>query len=173
MATPESTTTPASPALARNIQFDRATRDYAMFLDGDLVGFARTYHQGELTLDSLVAEILALRARRAVAALPLPPMDAVAATLDEQSRAAADPTLLTEARAQLAAGVTLVADGPALWIDSMLVLPNPSAPGWPWVCPCEARRCWHAALAEALTITRERLLELVGDDAPLVCEVAR
>lgn len=41
------------------IIYDRATRDYAMYLDGELVGFARSYHEAEVTLDQLVSELLA------------------------------------------------------------------------------------------------------------------
>ena len=39
--------------------YDRETRDYAMYLDGELVGFARTYHEAEITLDQLVFELMA------------------------------------------------------------------------------------------------------------------
>lgn len=42
----------------KEIMYDRATRDYAMYLDGELVGFARTYHEGEITLDALVFQLL-------------------------------------------------------------------------------------------------------------------
>jgi hypothetical protein len=167
--TPESTTIPSAPALARAIVYDRETHDYAMYLDGDLVGYARTYHDAERSLDALVAEILALHA---ASALPLPPLDAVGETLAELAVSAGDPALFNEARAQLDAGVTLVADGAGFWVDSCLVRPAPSRVGWPWACPCETAPCWHAALAEALTLTRERLLELASDDA-LVCEVGR
>lgn len=42
----------------KEIVFDRESRDYAMRLDGELVGFARTYHEAEITLDELVFELL-------------------------------------------------------------------------------------------------------------------
>ena len=42
----------------KEIKYDRETRDYAMHLDGELVGFARTYHEAEVTLDQLVFELL-------------------------------------------------------------------------------------------------------------------
>ena len=42
----------------KEIVFDRETRDYAMYLDGELVGFARTYHEAEKTLDQLMFELL-------------------------------------------------------------------------------------------------------------------
>ena len=42
----------------KEIVYDRETRDYAMYLDGELVGFARTYHEAEVTLDQLVFELM-------------------------------------------------------------------------------------------------------------------
>lgn len=42
----------------REIIYDRETRDYAMYLDGELVGFARTYQEAEVTLDQLVFELM-------------------------------------------------------------------------------------------------------------------
>jgi len=42
----------------KEIAYDRETHDYAMYLDGELVGFARTYKEAEMTLDQLVFELL-------------------------------------------------------------------------------------------------------------------
>ena len=42
----------------KEICYDRESRDYAMRLDGELVGFARTHHEAEVTLDELVFELL-------------------------------------------------------------------------------------------------------------------
>ena len=42
----------------KEIKYDQETRDYAMFLDGELIGFARTYHEAEITLDRLVFELM-------------------------------------------------------------------------------------------------------------------
>ncbi len=42
----------------KEIVYCRDTRDYAMYLDGELVGFARTYHEAETTLDQLVFELM-------------------------------------------------------------------------------------------------------------------
>ena len=42
----------------KEIAYDRETHDYAMYLDGELVGFARTYHEAEVALDQLVFELL-------------------------------------------------------------------------------------------------------------------
>lgn len=42
----------------KEIRFDRDSRDYAMYLDGELIGYARTYHEAEITLDQLVFELM-------------------------------------------------------------------------------------------------------------------
>lgn len=42
----------------REIIYDRETRDFMMLLDGELIGFARTYHEAEITLDQLVFELM-------------------------------------------------------------------------------------------------------------------
>ena len=42
----------------KEIIYDRETRDYAMYLDNELIGFARTYHEAEISLDQLVFELL-------------------------------------------------------------------------------------------------------------------
>jgi hypothetical protein len=42
----------------KEIVYDPETRDFAMYLDGELVGFARTYQEAEVTLDQLVFELL-------------------------------------------------------------------------------------------------------------------
>ena len=48
----------------RRIEYDRETRDYAMYIkaalssDWELVGFARTYREAEITLDQLIFELM-------------------------------------------------------------------------------------------------------------------
>jgi hypothetical protein len=42
----------------KEIIYDSETRDFAMYLDGELVGFARTYHEAEQTLNELIYELL-------------------------------------------------------------------------------------------------------------------
>lgn len=42
----------------QEIEYSHETHDYAMYLDGELVGFARTYHEAEITLDLLVLELM-------------------------------------------------------------------------------------------------------------------
>lgn len=49
----------------KEIVYDRETRDFAMYLDGELVGFARTYHEAEVDLDSLVFDLLSHEKERA------------------------------------------------------------------------------------------------------------
>jgi hypothetical protein len=41
----------------KQIIHDRATHDYAMYLDGELIGFARTYQEAEVTLNQLIFEL--------------------------------------------------------------------------------------------------------------------
>jgi len=40
--------------IPRSINYDAASGDYAMYLDGELVGYAATYHEAEMALDQLV-----------------------------------------------------------------------------------------------------------------------
>lgn len=42
----------------KEIVYDRETRDYAMYLDLELVGFAKTYHDAEIELDRLVLDLI-------------------------------------------------------------------------------------------------------------------
>lgn len=42
----------------KEIVYDRETRDYACYLDGELIGFARNYHEAETILDQLVFELM-------------------------------------------------------------------------------------------------------------------
>lgn len=42
----------------KEIIYDKETRDYACYLDGELVGFGRTYREAEIILDELVFELL-------------------------------------------------------------------------------------------------------------------
>jgi hypothetical protein len=52
----------ATPILSqRDIIHDPETRSYAMYLDGELVGFARTHSEAETTLDELVYQQLLYR----------------------------------------------------------------------------------------------------------------
>lgn len=37
----------------REIKFDRESRDFAMYLEGEFVGYAANYHEAEIELDRL------------------------------------------------------------------------------------------------------------------------
>jgi hypothetical protein len=55
MTTQEGATTMTTTATYRKeICYDRETRDFAMYLNGELVGYAATYHEAEMALDQLV-----------------------------------------------------------------------------------------------------------------------
>jgi hypothetical protein len=55
---PAAESKPRATMYQKEIKYDRLSRDYAMYLDGELVGFARNYHDGEVELDQLVFELL-------------------------------------------------------------------------------------------------------------------
>ena len=40
------------------IMYDRSTRDFAIYLEGELVGYARSYLEAEAVLDQLHMELL-------------------------------------------------------------------------------------------------------------------
>ncbi len=40
------------------IMFDRSTRDFAIYVDGELIGYARSYLEAEAVLDQLYMELL-------------------------------------------------------------------------------------------------------------------
>lgn len=42
----------------KRIEYDRATRDYAAYLDGEFIGYFGSYHAAEVALDKLVYEAL-------------------------------------------------------------------------------------------------------------------
>ncbi|HEU4329171.1 MAG TPA: hypothetical protein VFS21_38890 [Roseiflexaceae bacterium] len=169
----ESTTDPTVPAHGKHIIFDRASRQHAMYFEGELIGFARTPSEAETTLDTAVYEILSHRARWTQApveadALPLPSTDEIAEVLDEHTALPLpDAPLYAEAAAQLVAGVPLLTDGAATLVGDVLVRAAPARVGWPLWCACGPARCWHAALVEAVAVARERQA-----DAPTVWLVA-
>ncbi len=49
------------------IVYDRSTGDYAIYLDGELVGYARSYLEAEAVLDQLQLEILRAESGQRVA----------------------------------------------------------------------------------------------------------
>ena len=46
--------TTTTDTFEKSIRYDRETRDFAMYLNGELVGYAATYHEAEVALDQLV-----------------------------------------------------------------------------------------------------------------------
>ncbi len=57
------------------IVYDRKSKDFAMYLDGELVGYAATYLQAEATLNTLVYELLSKPGTVAPRAEPSAPAD--------------------------------------------------------------------------------------------------
>ncbi len=49
------------------IMYDRSTQDYAIYVDGALVGYARSYLEAEAVLDQLYMEMLRTRTDQRVA----------------------------------------------------------------------------------------------------------
>ncbi len=49
------------------IMYDRSTKDYAIYVDGALVGYARSYLEAEAVLDQLYMEMLRTRTDQRVA----------------------------------------------------------------------------------------------------------
>lgn len=74
----------------KEICYDRETRDYAMYLDGELVGFGRTYHEAEVTLDQLVFELMSGEFFKAPDGLVVPPVDELVLTATELDGGAVD-----------------------------------------------------------------------------------
>ena len=54
--------------MQRKIQYQPKTRDFAFSLDGELLGFTRTYHEAEVALDEIVFALLAQEAPPLMAA---------------------------------------------------------------------------------------------------------
>jgi hypothetical protein len=50
--------TAPAPLYEKAVIYDPETRDFACYLDGELVCFARTYQEAETTLDKLIYELL-------------------------------------------------------------------------------------------------------------------
>lgn len=55
--------TPKKPiqTVTEGIQYDPETRDFAVYLDGELIGFARSYREGDAMLNAVKSEIAKLR----------------------------------------------------------------------------------------------------------------
>ena len=44
--------------MLKEIKYDRRTKDYSYWYNGELLGFASTYHEAEIQLDAYVYELL-------------------------------------------------------------------------------------------------------------------
>ena len=123
--------------------------DHALYLDGAMIGFARTADEAQTLLDQLALD------------LPLPPPDAVADALHVLAAHDDEPAIYLEAAAQLVAGVTISATGADRLIGGVLVRRAPPLERWPWPwrCDCGERRCWHGALLDGVLFAWERLGE--------------
>jgi hypothetical protein len=153
-----STTHPYSTTSVTAIVADPQCGDHALYLDGSLVGFARTAHEAQTMLDQLAHE----RHPDSSSAIPLPPRDTIAEALGVLAAHDDEPTIYAEAARQLAHGVTIAAAGADYLIDGVRVRRAPLLECWPWPwrCACGAARCWHGALLESILLAWERL----GDD---------
>jgi hypothetical protein len=165
---------PYSTTFDKTISYDPHTGDHAMYLGGELIGFARTHHEAEITLDELVHELLTQSSNGTTGPttnLPLPPTDTIAEALGVLAAHDNDPSIFAEACEQLAAGVSIAADGADHLIDGVRVQHAVAEARWPWPwrCACGEQRCWHGALVEAMVLGWERLGEDIGQ---LPCEAA-
>jgi hypothetical protein len=165
---------PYSTTFDKTISYDPHTGDHAMYLGGELIGFARTHHEAEITLDELVHELLRHTSNGTTGPttnLPLPPTDTIAEALGVLAAHDDEPAIFVQACQHLAAGVTITADGVDRLIDGMRVCQAPPLERWPWPwrCACREERCWHGALVEAMMLAWERLGE---DVSQLPFEVA-
>jgi X-X-X-Leu-X-X-Gly heptad repeat protein len=134
-----SAASPHSTTLAKSIVYDPETGDHAMYLDGELIGFARTHQEVQTTLDKLVHELLRYTSNGTTVpttTLPLPPADTIAEALGVLAAHDDDPTIYAAASQQLAAGVTIAADGADRLIDGVRVRWAPLGERWPWPWRC-------------------------------------
>jgi len=46
----------------KRIQYDRNTRDFAAYLNDEIIGYFGSYHEAEVELDRLASELIARRA---------------------------------------------------------------------------------------------------------------
>lgn len=144
------------PSAGQQIVYEQSTRDYALYLDGELVGYAYSPEAAQATLAQLAVE-QGCRQVAALSAPPLPPAGLILAALEGLAARAAEPAIYQQARARLLAGLRIAADGPDRLIDGARVQGPPSGQGWPWRCDCGQPRCWHGALLDGIVAAWERL----------------
>jgi hypothetical protein len=168
-----STAHPHSITFAKSVVSHQESGDHTMYLDGELVGFARTHDEAETTLDHLVHELLTgnYTAPSSAPTPPLPPTDTIAEALGVLAAHDNEPAIFADACLHLTEGVSISADGADCLIDGMPIRRAPPLESWPWPwrCACGEARCWHGALLEAILLAWERLGE---DLRPLPFDVA-
>ena len=103
-----STTHPYSTTSATAIVADPECGDHVLYLDGTLVGFARTAHEAQTMLDQLARE----RHHDALSAFSLPPRDTIAEALVVLAAHDDEPTIYAEAARQLARSTSAVLTQP-------------------------------------------------------------
>jgi len=147
----------------QQIVFEQATRDYALYLNGALVGYACNPEAAQSTLTQLAVEQAARPSPP-----PLPPAALIAAALEALAVRAPDPAIYQQARARLLAGLPILADGADRLIDGARVQGLPGAQ--PWRCDCGQTRCWHGALLDGIVAAWERLAA-EDDSLPFIAAV--
>ena len=76
----------------KEIRYDRESKDFAMYLNGELIGYAPTYLKAEMQLNSLVHDILTRTAVADTADIPVEDALDVLNALAEVEAEAAEPT---------------------------------------------------------------------------------
>src|SRR5262245_7527561 len=108
------------------IVYDPQTEDHTMYLDGVLVGFARTAHEAQTILEQIAQEFRSGRPSSFPSmpippAFPLPPLDTIAESLDILAAHDDNPTIYADACQQLAAGVSIATAGYDRLVNGVLV----------------------------------------------------
>lgn len=131
---------------------DQEHGDHAMFLDGAVIGYARTAHEARTLLDQLIHDR---------SALPLPPRDAVAETLQVLAAHDDNPAIYLDAAAQLLAGVTIAACGPDRLLNGVLGRICKLSAISPWKAPddlSDENRASGPTIAEFVGLCRYALV---------------
>lgn len=90
MSHPASTTPSIWPLFSKVLVYERTIKEYALYLNGQLVGFAPTYRAGDARLRELVHDLLSEKGDPAVRANILAQMQADALTIQLAHAAAAE-----------------------------------------------------------------------------------
>lgn len=177
-----------TPTYTKAIQYDPETRDFAMYCNGELVGFASSFQKAEDTLDALVYDLLqrdaatveAMEAEAVVepvSELPTPAQVAAACTaiaeeyrdaaagFEAQGQADAAKDLRAAARAaEKAAFYALEGASVARWVGEVLMVRSASEGGVVYGvrvggCCCKAAEKLRSCWHGQLRCGHERALE--------------